>query len=78
MKVWELLPDNWSEVMVRNIRKYRNWEIQNYEERRDMLETCQSCPAFRFVPSGQFIYMYCVLDKCLKQYPHMIDNREFK
>ena len=78
MKVSEILPERWEEIAYRRRIKYKDDEIVNFITNRNMLETCQGCPAFRFIERGEWIYMWCILDKCIKQYPHIKDNREFK
>ena len=86
---WSGLPEEWEPVHSRRVEKYKS-DIK--VKGVDAVETCYSCPAARVfyntvhatLPNGILItfedmFVGCIfLDKCIKEYPHMKDAKEFK
>jgi hypothetical protein len=78
-----ILPDKWSMVVAYRSRKFGLESLKNLRAKKMMLETCEECPALRteFIMGGIYDYVFfrCIFyNKCIKQYPHRIDNKEFK
>ncbi len=44
-----------------------------------VMDGCVECPCFRVNINGNFISTRCIsVTKCIKQYPNIYDNKEFK
>lgn len=78
----DVLPDKWREVEAYRTRKYGAESLKNLRAKKVMFETCGACQGLRWtILEGyydDFVLCYCIFDnKCIKQYPHRIDNKEF-
>ena len=79
----ELLPDKWHEVVKARTRKLYFEGLRNLRIRKTMLEECEECPMLKTeVFDGYhetWIFTICRVygNKCIKQYPHRIDNERF-
>jgi len=84
MNVENLLPDNWEMVVTQRTRKLYNEGLKNLRVRKIMLEGCEGCPMLRTIIGDDdfsiWVFTVCMVkgNKCIKQYPHRIDNKEFK
>lgn len=76
MKTYDVLPEKWVDVVYYRYRKLRDETLKKGEKDRDNI--CIGCPGMRAYMTADYIYEICIMDKCIKQYPHMIDNKEFK
>ena len=79
----EILPEQWVEVSKYRDRKYKNESLQNLRTKKHQFDACVTCPAFRVriidLYGGEFVLTSCIFfNKCIKQYPHRVDNKEFK
>jgi len=83
MNYLEFLPDKWLERSAYRSRKYRNKSLQTLQSKKDVFEMCNGCPCFRI----RFVEMYghevvltsCIfINKCIKEYPHRVDKKEFR
>ena len=79
----DLLPDKWEAASEYRSSKYKNQSLKELRGKKDGFEFCNGCPAFRIrvidVHGYEFVMTSCVfITKCIKQYPHKIDYKEFK
>jgi hypothetical protein len=79
----DLLPDNWAAASDFRSNKYRTQSLKELRSKKDSFEFCNGCDAFRIrlidVYGYEFVMTSCVfINKCIKQYPHRVDNEEFK
>lgn len=83
MNYLELLPDEWLEACEYRSNKYRVKSLQMLRSKKAVFDMCNGCPAFRIrlidVYGHEFVLTSCIfVNKCIKQYPHRVDNKEFK
>jgi len=78
VELCDVLPDRWSEVAYRRRRKHQYEQIKNMFVEDDDGEDCVGCPNFRVWKHGYTLLTGCIVNKCIKQYPHIYDNKEFK
>lgn len=84
VKKIELLPENWESVVDYRMRKYKSLYLSGLYANKLMIDECSGCPLLRMVlfqsEGEDMIFSCCNLygNKCIKQYPHRIDNKEFK
>jgi hypothetical protein len=79
----DMLPDKWGAVTEYRDRKFKQTSLKALRSKKVLFELCNGCPALRvgYIMDGiyEFIINGCVFfDKCIKQYPHRVDNKEFK
>ena len=82
MKVEDLLPEGWVEASKYRYRKYQTDSLKILRSKKALFDYCEGCPGFRVmfldVYGSERILTSCVFfDKCIKQYPHKVDIREF-
>ena len=78
-----MLPDEWEAVALHWQKKHYVESLKNLRTKKMVFDACVSCPAFRVriitMYEQEFVVTSCILfNKCIKEYPHMIDNKEFK
>ena len=83
MSYLDYLPDKWKEASDYRSNKYKNKSLQSLRTKRDGFEFCNNCPTLRIRVIDVYEYEYvltsCIfINKCIKQYPHRVDNKEFK
>lgn len=78
MNFLDLLPEKWGKVAYMRYVKLRNETIQSLAEQKQMEDVCLGCPFLRTYMDMDWVYAYCTADKCIKQYPHKRDHKEFK
>ncbi len=74
----KMLPETWDDVVY-----YRNTELKRETLRRFftgelMIEGCIECPCLQTAVNGNRVITRCIANKCIKQYPHILDNEAFK
>jgi len=79
----ELLPDKWEAVALHWKKKHYVDSLKNLRTKKHQFDACVSCPAFRVkiieMYGGEFVVTSCIFfNKCIKEYPHEIDNKEFE
>ena len=83
MSYLELLPDKWWEMSEYRSKKYKNESLQMLRSRKAVFDMCDGCPGFRMRVIAVYGYEYVItsclfVNKCIKQYPHRVDKKEFK
>jgi len=83
MNYLDILPDNWEAASDYRSNKYKNQSLKELRGKKDGFVFCNGCDAFRIriidVYGYEFVMTSCVfITKCIKQYPHRVDNEEFK
>ena len=76
MNIADLMPDRWVEVSYMRYRRLKDRFMRENKLVRDM-DDCIGCQCYRIRMDDEWIYRYCVFNKCIKQYPHRVDNEEF-
>ena len=75
--ITDILPDRWSEVSRYRENKLRNSTLM--DGTRMLNDACVSCPLCRVYNFNFRIEIVaCVFNKCIKRYPHRVDNDEFR
>jgi len=83
MSYLEHLPDKWKMASDYRNNKYRDQSLKDLRGRKDGFELCLGCEGFRVrvinSNNREYVLTSCIfINKCIKQYPHKIDNKEFK
>ena len=79
MRLDDILPDKWDELAYIQEQRFKNKVLNNLWDENYMLNTCMKCNLFRPNIHHGVMYMECVLvNKCIKQYPSISCNKEFK
>jgi len=79
MRLDDILPDKWDELAYIQEQRFKNKVLNNLWDENYMLNTCMKCNLFRPNIHHGVIYMECVfVNKCIKQYPTIQCNKEFK
>ena len=80
----KILPEKWEMVVNERTRRLYYEGLKNLYTNKLMLDECEACPMLeiriREAPAFIWIVTACRVqgNKCIKQYPHRIDNKEFK
>ena len=78
MSFIDVLPENWSKMFEYRRRVLHYDTLKNGNNVRFMVEECMGCEGVRVFETTHWTALRCIFDKCIKQYPHRIDNKEFK
>ena len=76
MRMIEILPDTWDDVAQYRSNLFINHTLNH--QIRLLTENCYKCYGLRSDVKDEWIVTFCVFNKCIKKYPHMVDNKEFK
>ena len=72
------LPEKWSKIFeYRRISLYYD-TLNNRNNAKFMVEECMGCEGVRVFKTPHWTALRCIFDNCIKQYPHRVDNEEFK
>ena len=75
MKIQDVLPDEWAKTAYYRYRKFRRELLQApLVLKKDL---CEGCPCFRVKMNENYFETKCIFNKCIRQYPHTLDNGEF-
>ena len=72
------LPEKWSKIFEARRRRLQYDTLSNGNNVKFMVEECMGCRGVRTLETLRWTALRCIFDKCIKQYPHRIDNKEFK
>lgn len=79
MNYEDILPDNWFDVSSERSDRFTSRVLQHLYDENYMFNECMKCPLFRTFLQGGVLYTGCIFaTKCIKEYPHSKDNKEFK
>jgi len=79
MRLNDVLPDKWDEMAYIQDRRFKDKILNNLWDENYMLNVCMKCNLFRPKIYKGIMYMECVfINKCIKQYPPISCNKEFK
>lgn len=60
-------------------RKKKHGDMTIKSGIRMAISKCQNCDLLRMVIIDEYFgAAYCIFNKCIKQYPHKVDNGRFK
>lgn len=78
MKFMDVLPDEWGKIAKDRYRVFCRETLKNRDNIEFLFEECMECGGVRILNAPQRTFVRCIFNKCIKEYPHRIDNREFK
>ena len=79
MKLEDVLPDKWKQTAYIQEQRFKDKILNNLWDENYMLNVCMKCKLFRPKIYHGLMYMECVfVNKCIKQYPTISSNKEFK
>jgi len=79
MRLDDILPDKWEKTAHVQEQRFKDKILNNLWDENYMLNVCMKCKLFRPVIEKGIMYMDCVfVNKCIKQYPPISCNKEFK
>ena len=79
MKTTEVLPDGWDDVAHYRYKALISKTFFNFFNGGNSIEGCVGCPCLASGIRGGILFTRCkAITKCIKQYPHILDNEEFK
>ena len=78
MSYFEALPDEWEDVAYYRYQMLRVEALKGIVDGGLAIKWCVECPCLVVKINGNFIVTGCRVNKCIKQYPHTLDNEEFK
>ena len=73
-----MLPEVWEDVAYYRKQMLRVETLRGIVDGGLVIEGCVDCPCLKVKINGNYILTGCKVDKCIKQYPHVLDNEEFK
>jgi hypothetical protein len=69
----------WDDVAYYRYKELIRETMSNVLNGLTVMEGCLECPLFRVNVNGNYVSTRCrVITKCIKKYPHIYDNKEFK
>lgn len=77
------MPDKWWSVAEKRSFEYKLRVFHNLRVKKYFSDECGECPMLRrvfYIESyTEWVFTSCLLysDKCIRQYPHISDSKEF-
>jgi hypothetical protein len=72
------LPEPWDDVSYYRRKALVSETMRNVIRGVAVMDGCVECPCFSVHVNGNYVQTRCIVTKCIKQYPHILDNEEFK
>ena len=68
----------WDDVAYYRYRELVSDTMSNVLNGLAVMDGCVGCPCFKVNINGNYVRTRCIVTKCIKQYPTIYDNKEFK
>ncbi len=68
----------WDDVVYYRYKELVDEIMDNVMMGVAVMDGCVGCPCFQVNVNGNYVSTRCIVTKCIKQYPTIYDNKEFK
>lgn len=68
----------WEDVAFYRYKELVSEVLLNLFNDGTLIQGCVDCPCLKVNVNGNYVTTRCIVTKCIKQYPHISDNEEFR